>query len=129
MPTASVLVSTDCAEIAGMLEGLARASLAQMRKRARLGKPALPDLYSSGIRYRRERRGNEKWQTAEVTAKLGCGDCEDLVAYLVAQCRARGEQANPACYSPRPGLIHCVVIRANGAKEDPSARLGMKGKG
>lgn len=106
------------------LLGLAAASFRMMQKRP------LPMLYASGVRYVREPRGRERWQTAEETADRKQGDCEDLVAYRVAELWSLGERAaRPYCYSPRPGLIHCQVKRADGSIEDPSAKLGMTGKG
>ena len=106
----------------GLLWGLALASLAQIRK----GKVRVP-LFASGVRYEREPRGRERWQTAEETLGLGTGDCEDLVAWRVAELWAAGERAEPKVYSPRPGLLHCVVRRADGTIECPSTRLGMRG--
>jgi hypothetical protein len=103
--------------------GLALASHEQMKRHP------LPPLYASGVRYARE-RGREEWQTAEETAERKTGDCEDLVAYRCAELWVAGETAaRPHCYAPRPGLIHCVVRRADGTIEDPSRKLGMKGKG
>jgi len=108
-----------------MLEGLALASLTQIRA----GRVSIA-LYRSGVRYRREPRGVERWQTAAETLRRGHGDCEDLVAWRVAELRARGEKgARPHVYSPRVGLMHCVVRRGNGALEDPSKLLGMRGPG
>jgi hypothetical protein len=109
--------------VRGVLRGLVEASYEQMRCRP------LPALYASGVRYQRE-PGREEWQTAEETYGRKHGDCEDLTAYRCAELWIAGERgARPHCYAPRPGLIHCVVRRADGTLEDPSKRLGMKGKG
>ena len=111
-------------EIEAMLYGLARACLAQMREQK------FPPLYKSGVRYKREPIGQEVWQTAKETLAKGYGDCEDLAAWRLAELWMSGETgARPECYSPRPGLIHCVVRRATGRREDPSKRLGMGGAG
>jgi hypothetical protein len=105
------------------LETLAKLSYQQMRRHP------LPPLYSCGIRYERE-RNRERWQTAFETYQRKRGDCEDLAAYLCAQLWIAGEhRAHVHCYAPRPGLIHCVVRRADGRIEDPSKRLGMSGAG
>lgn len=52
---------------------------------------------------------------------------EDLVAYRLSELwwmeKERGARAY--IYQARPGLYHVVVRRADGALEDPSARLGM----
>ncbi len=108
--------------VEAVLEGLTKANEEQMRLRP------LPPLYAAGVRYLRE-PGREDWQTAEETAKKGTGDCEDLASYRAAELRIAGEPAKAICYAPRPGLIHCVVRRADGSLEDPSRRLGMTGKG
>jgi hypothetical protein len=130
VPVASTRVSADCEQLEGLLEGIIGLSLAQLRQRARKGKPPPPPLYASGVRYRRERRGQEDWQSIAETYKRKAGDCEDLVAARVAELRYAGEKgAMPKLYSPRPGLVHCIVLRADGTTEDPSKVLGMKGKG
>lgn len=52
---------------------------------------------------------------------------EDLVTYRLSELwwleKERGARAY--IYQARPGLFHVVVKRADGALEDPSARLGM----
>jgi len=130
VPVASTRVSADCEQLEGLIEGIIGLSLAQLRQRARRGEaPPLP-LYASGVRYRRERRGEEAWQSIAETYRRKCGDCEDLVAARVAELRFAGEAgAKPRLYSPRAGLVHCIVMRADGTTEDPSKVLGMKGKG
>jgi hypothetical protein len=106
-----------------VLRALARLSYEQMQAHP------LPPLYASGVRYARE-RGREDWQTAHETFSKKRGDCEDLAAWRCAELWVLGEKdADVHCYAPRPGLIHCVVRRADGRLEDPSKRLGMKGKG
>lgn len=109
--------------VQGVLAGLVEANYQEMKLRP------LPALYASGVRYARE-SGREQWQTAEETYQLKRGDCEDLAAWRAAELRIMGEmRARAVCYAPRPGLIHCVVRRADGRIEDPSAKLGMNGKG
>lgn len=87
---------------------------------------AIPQLYQSRARYRRE-RGREEWRDAAEVARSGYGDCEDLAAYRVGELLAEGEAARAHVYRAAPGLWHVVVRRANGSIEDPSARLGMRG--
>lgn len=116
-------LSPSPALVEAVLSGLARACYVQLRLQP------LPALYASGVRYARE-QGREEWQTAEETFGKGKGDCEDLAAWRCAELWVAGERAARVhCYSPRPGLIHCVVRRADGTLEDPSKKLGMKGKG
>lgn len=105
------------------LEKLARICAAECRGRR------LPPLYRSGVVYRREPPGRERWQSAVETLRVGGGDCEDLVAWRVGELRARGVAAQPHVYRVRPGLMHCVVMLPGGRKEDPSKRLGMRGRG
>jgi hypothetical protein len=94
-----------------------------------LGEEALPPLYESGVSYRRESRGTEHWKTAPRTFLEGHGDCEDLAAWRAAELRRAGEttaKAVPIRINGR--LWHAVVWRANGDVEDPSKKLGMKGR-
>ena len=69
-------------QVEGLLWGLVMASCAQFKR----GLIRVP-LYQSGVRYAREPIGSEVWQTALETQQLGKGDCEDLVAWRVAELR------------------------------------------
>lgn len=106
------------AEVEAALEGLAQVAQVQ------LSHLRLPPLYAAGVHYQRE-DGTEKWLGPLDVYAAGVGDCEDLVAWRVAELRMSGERANPLCYEPRPGLVHCVVRREDGQIEDPSRLLGM----
>ena len=120
MPVATVEIH-GAREVECLLYGLARLSALQIRD----GRVTVR-LYEAGIQYRREPLGREGWQSAHQTMLRGDGDCEDLVAWRVAELWILGESgASPRCYAPRQGLIHCVVRRANGSSEDPSKILGM----
>lgn len=103
-----------------MLAGLCMAAYAQLRAHR------IPLLYRSGVRYVAEPPGEEKWLLPLQVLRLGYGDCEDLVAWRVAELRCIGERATPALKTIRPGLMHCLVRRADGSLECPSTRLGMK---
>jgi hypothetical protein len=90
----------------------------------------VPPLYDSGVRYRRERgrAGADTWCTAREVFRRGWGDCEDLVAWRVAELQVGGERARGTLVIADTSegiLLHALVLRANGATEDPSARLGM----
>lgn len=116
------------AVVQGMVTGVALASLAQMQERGE--RDLMPRLYTTGVRYVREPFRRERWQTAAETLSRGVADCEDLAAFRVAELWFLGERgASVYCYAPRPGLIHCVVRRADGSREDPSKKLGMNGEG
>lgn len=88
----------------------------------------LPPLYSAGVRYRREPPGQEVWQLPSQTAERGFGDCEDLSAWRVAELRLAGEAAKIVFRKSGRNLWHALVRRANGDLEDPSAKLGMRGR-
>ena len=87
-----------------------------------------PLLYSSGVRYMAEPRGQEKWLTIPFVLKQRFGDCEDLSAWRAAELRVRGENAKCVWTyrkTPRGNLYHIRVQRGNGMIEDPSLLLGM----
>jgi len=85
--------------------------------------PRAPALYKSGIRYRREPRGVENWQTIAEMLRSKFGDCEDLACARVAEIRVKGLYAEPWPVS-RGGLWHVLVKHSRGIF-DPSKRLGM----
>lgn len=117
--TLDIPATVDALE--GALEGLVCANVAL------LSRSQLPPLYRSGVRYQRERRGLERWQTCEQTFAAERGDCEDLACWRAAELRAAGELAARAVVT-RTGahLWHVRVLRASGAIEDPSRMLGME---
>lgn len=101
---------------------------------AQIEDPALsgriPPIYSGHYRYQREPPDREEWQTALQTAERRHGDCEDLCSLLLGFLWASGERgARARVVSVTPTLRHVMVARADGRLEDPSAKLGMKGKG
>lgn len=122
-----VFFTRSVAQVAAALEGLARVAQVQLMEAMGEGRP-LPLLYASGVRYQRE-RGTEHWLGPVDVLRLGAGDCEDLVAWRVAELRQQGINAAPHCYAPAPGLVHCVVRWPDGSIEDPSRKLGMGGLG
>lgn len=90
----------------------------------------LPPLYTSGVRYEREPRGQERWLSAPWIYELGAGDCEDLACARAAELRLAGLPAFaiPKAPTARVGggkLYHIIVDRTGGELEDPSRRLGM----
>lgn len=115
-------------ELEEAVNGLGRVCQAQMVDPENAGK--IPPLYSGRIRYQRERPGEERWQSAEETARRGYGDCEDLAAYRLGELWAAGEKkARARVVTITPTLRHVMVARADGSLEDPSKKLGMGGKG
>ena len=118
---------TSPKQVAHMLYALQVACEDQLRS----NRGRIPRLYASGVRYRREPLGQESWQLPTVTLQARSGDCEDLAAWRAAELVVTGEdrRAKAVVRIVRAGLMHCVVLRGNGAIEDPSKILGMNGKG
>ena len=107
--------------LTALLEGLCAVNCVLLRRRQ------LPPLYKSGVRYKRERPGREKWLTAPETLAAGVGDCEDLAAWRCAELRVyKGEPARAIAMRSGKKKFHAVVQRADGRIEDPSRRLGME---
>ena len=109
-------------QIEKLLEGLVLLNVGELRA------GRCPPLYESGARYVREPLGQEDWQTATEVFRSKHGDCEDLAAYLAASYRVRGVAARCKIIDIRPGLKHVVVELPDGSIEDPSKKLGMKGR-
>lgn len=84
----------------------------------------VPPLYESGVRYRREPRGREWWESAaDLLGVLthGTGDCEDLAAMRAAELRFTGEDEDARVKILRTSrAFHAVVERGDGSIEDPS---------
>lgn len=94
--------------------------------------PKTSMLYSSGVRYRPEST-TEAWLDIPHVLELKFGDCEDLAAWRCAELRVRGVNARPNLkWYNRPDqgitLYHVQVRFPDGSIEDPSAKLGMKGR-
>ncbi len=89
-----------------------------------------PSLYSGAVRYEREPKGSEVWQSIPILFRHGIGDCEDLACACAAEYRVRrGVKARPwLSFKRKPGggrLFHVVTRLPGGRIEDPSKRLGM----
>lgn len=86
----------------------------------------VPALYTSGVRYERE-RGTEDWQLPSQVLGRGRGDCEDLAAWRAAELRVHGVDPGARAIVVRTGprTLHALVERSDGVREDPSAALGM----
>jgi hypothetical protein len=87
----------------------------------------LPPLYESGVVYRREPRGQERWKLAPQIYMDGYDDCEGLATVRAAELRLDGYDAAARVYHPNPnrGQLHTVVVFPDGRIEDPSRILGM----
>jgi len=116
----AVEVEASGPALTGLVEGLVRLNLAIMATHP------LPPLYGSGVVYKREPAGSERWQSCDQVFKTRSGDCEDLCAWRVAELRRAGEsEAIAVVTKVGPRLWHVRVVRANGDIEDPSRILGM----
>ncbi len=91
-----------------------------------LANNSIPPLYASGVRYRRE--SPDKWLAPIDVLTQRHGDCEDLAAWLCAQRRQQGGDCRAMAYRTGRRMWHVVVQHADGRIEDPSKKLGMKGK-
>lgn len=110
-----------------LAEGLVRLNMVLMAYAEDRGVP-IPELYESGVVYRREPEGREWWETASdmlQVAKDRSGDCEDLAAYRAAELRLYDgeDDAHVAIIRTSRGSFHCIVIREDGSEEDPSLTL------
>lgn len=112
----------DPEAIACVVEGLVALNACMMTAARKAGKPA-PLLYTTGVRYKRERPGQEHWQSAAELLASGEGDCEDLASYRAAELRCDGELAFVDIQRTPRGSYHAVVRRGNGQIEDPSRIL------
>lgn len=111
-------------ELEALVYGLGAQSFVQMAAGENI-----PPLYSGRIVYRREPARREDWQSAAETVRRGYGDCEDLVAYRIAELRRAGIPAWPKITAINPQLRHVQLVRRNPdgqwVIEDPSRQLGM----
>lgn len=115
--------------IEALAEGLVRLNVALMRHADERGIQA-PYLYDTNIRYRKERPGQEWWETSDDIIGLvnkRSGDCEDLSAYHAAWLRYfNGEMARVVIIRNPSGSFHAVVEREDGSIDDPSRVLVEK---
>lgn len=128
--------------------------LAQENARILSTRPDLPLLYDSGVVYRRE--SDEVWCDYLNMLAQGHEDCDGLAAARAGELLARGVAALRAgdpgfddakkqdlkrlraevlittrSSEDEPGLYHCITRYKVGGRwyrDDPSARLGMRGE-
>ena len=110
-----------------MLEALVKCNVLYLESH-----PMTPKLYASRVRYKQE-SASEDWRDIPTILKDGIGDCEDLASWRVAELRMQGVAAK--CYlrwyiNAGNGitLYHVIVRLPDGSLEDPSKKLGMKGR-
>ena len=100
--------------------------------RIELRRNKLPPLYKAGVVYQRE-EDTEEWKDPVTVWTDGYGDCEDLSIWRCAELRNNHKKCQPYIryrVDPETGMYiyHVMVMRANGALEDPSKILGMRGR-
>lgn len=96
-----------------------------------LSRRNFPPLYQSGVRYHTEEPGFEEWWDIPTVLAHGWGDCEDLGCWRVAELRKAGIRATPTYKAKKIRgiwLVHILARFPDGALEDPSKILGMKGE-
>jgi hypothetical protein len=114
--------------VSSLVEALAKANQHLMMHHP------LPPLYSGHVAYDIEGE-DELFDDAAMVSNRGSGDCEDLVAYRLAELRLQGVPCEPLVTWQRaiePGIpyrFHVRIIYPNGSVEDPSAILGMHDMG
>lgn len=94
-----------------------------------LAHPDTPDLYASGVVYRREGTP-EVWKDIPTALKDGWDDCEGLASWLAAQMRVRKGKRGATVKLIRQGkrrYWHAIVEDVlTGKRYDPSKKLGMR---
>lgn len=124
----------------GFLRGVVASNLVTMREARRRGKP-IPPLYESGVEYERERGPGEEFADVLTVLRRGWGDCDDLVAWRIAELLIEGHRAGARIYwrgKKPPFKMHAQVRHAplckcsfchgrypEGRIEDPSRFLGL----
>lgn len=89
-----------------------------------------PMLYQSGVRYVMEPQGVEEFRDIPTIMEAGCGDCDDLGCWRVAECWVRDKVNVKPIFTKRTMadgrfMYHILVRYPNGDIEDPSKILGM----
>lgn len=115
-------VGASPGEITAAVEGLVAQNVELMAQAELAGAP-YPPLYASGVRYRREPKGRERWDAVDVVYKNRSGDCEDLCGIRAAELQRAGEAARAIVVPTRRNTFHVLVQRASGEIEDPSRIL------
>jgi len=124
----------------GFLQGVVASNRVTMREAKRRGRP-IPPLYESGVEYQRERGPGEEFADVLTVLRRGWGDCDDLVAWRIAELLEEGHRAGARIYwrakkppfkmhaqvrhAPRCKCSMCHGRYARGRVEDPSRFLGL----
>ena len=95
------------------LEGMAKVNewhIARALKQTQkgIGIP-IPPLYASGVRYQEDPPGHEDWRDCLAVLRRGIGDCDQVVAWRVAELRVNGTPAEPVLkwqWIPREMMLY-----------------------
>lgn len=91
--------------------------------------PDTPPLYRSGVRYKPDPKGTERWgDVGDVLSRDGA-DCEDLSCWRVAELLRRGEKAGPYIawrVMPDGRKKYHILVKRGVHIECPSTVLGMR---
>lgn len=114
--------------IEAMANGLAGVNLEYL-----VENPRTPALYDSGIRYCDDGCTRyDEWCDIPTVLSRGCGDCDDLVPWRLAELWRQGMHDAEAHAIeqrlPNGDTLFHLLIRFSGTSrtEDPSERLGMR---
>jgi len=90
--------------------------------------PTFSDAIRSGVRWKPEPPGAERFDNAQTVGRRGWGDCDDLAPMRAAELRVSGKdpEARAIAYKSGPGRWHAIVQRGDGKLEDPSRTAGMR---
>lgn len=81
-----------------------------------------PRLYDSGVAYRSEPT-RDIWRDIPGVLHMGYGDCEDLVAWRLAELWLSNVSARAIVSPSLDGITHVMVELSDGRLEDPSKLL------
>jgi len=88
--------------------------------------PQTPALKESGVIYKNQPHGCERFLTVPAVLEQGNGDCDQLAPWRAAELRVRhGIKAMPEVKRMSTNLWHVFVRMPDGSVEDISAHLGM----
>lgn len=107
-----------------ILEGLVQMNLVWLARNRDTAPGPLYSLYPNRMRYFE----HPAWYSIPTALRRKQIDCKGAAAWRAAELRFYcGEWARPVAeYTSIPDLIHVVVKRADGRREDPSLPLGMR---
>jgi len=93
--------------------------------------PTFEDALPTGIKWKPEPPGGERFDHAGTVMARKWGDCDDLAPWHAASLRHTGEDPDAKAIVRRsgPSTWHAIVQRGDGSIEDPSKAAGMPSGG